>query len=352
VSYQQRPVDHSARAAIARRLRRQAVACGRLGSSLYADILFSAAVNVEQGGIAWALLAGHEADTPGSALALRLLGAVHRIALEGRASALAAHYPSTGGFPTPDEFLATLENHRDEVCSRLAEPVQTNEIGRAAALVGGFSLIAEKTQLPLRLLEIGASAGLNLLFDRYSYKSSTGTFGDTSSPVEFDLRDSDRSPPNAASMQVVERRGCDSNPLNTHCADDRLTLKSFVWPDQHKRLQLLDAGLEIAQTTPLVVERADAAGWLSETLARPVAGVTTVVFHSIVWQYLEASERNRIRSLLYEAGRGATADTPVAHLSMEPAGPRAELRLRLWPGTCQHLIATAGYHGLPVSWLV
>ena len=86
-----------ARAAVARRLLRQARWCGRLGSPLYEELLERAAADVEAGGECWQVLAGREGDPPGSALALRLMGAVHRLALDGRAPGLAAHYPSTGG---------------------------------------------------------------------------------------------------------------------------------------------------------------------------------------------------------------------------------------------------------------
>jgi hypothetical protein len=92
-------VSDAARAAVARRLRRQARACHALGSPLYSYLLERSADDAEAGGPAWSVLEGHESDPPGSALALRLMGAVHRLVLEGRAPSLAMHYPSAGGEP-------------------------------------------------------------------------------------------------------------------------------------------------------------------------------------------------------------------------------------------------------------
>ena len=129
-------------------------------------MLEQAAADVEAGGPGWAVLEGHEGDPAGSALALRFLGAVHRLVLEGRAPALARHYPSAGGEAGLEgawaAFRDTLEQHGDTLRALVHRPCQTNEVGRAAALFGGFLLVARETSLPLRLLELGASAGLNL----------------------------------------------------------------------------------------------------------------------------------------------------------------------------------------------
>ena len=151
-------------------LRQQETWCARLGSPLYAALLGAAAGDVEMGGPTLAVLAGHDDDPLGSALALRLLGAVHCLVLDGRAPALARHYPSAGGDAGPDgawpAFRDLLEAQRDTVRTLVDRPVQTNEAGRSAALLGGFFTVARETGLPLRLLELGSSAGLNLRWIR------------------------------------------------------------------------------------------------------------------------------------------------------------------------------------------
>ena len=332
----------------------QATECRRGGSALYERILGGVADDVRAGGVSARLLGGREDDPFGSALALRLLGAVHRIVLEGRAPDLAALYPSMGGAakagdPVP-AFLATLRDHEDEVARRLADGVQTNEVGRSAVLIGGYAAVAERSGLPLRVLEVGASAGLNLRFDHYAYDTGRQVLGDPDSPVRFSGVWEGEPPELPTDIAVAGRRGCDRNPLDPTTEEGRLTLLSYVWPDQTERIARLEAAIEVARRVPVTVDAADAATWVEEQLAEPRPGVATVVVHSIVLQYLPPERRRRFRAALDEAGRAATDDAPVAWLRMEPAGERAELRLTSWPSGHEELLAAAGYHGQPIWW--
>lgn len=334
----------------------QADQCGKAGSPLYEQILIGVLADLRGGGIAAELLAGRDDDPFGSVLALRLLGAVHRIVLEGRAPALAALYPSTGGDPTLGDavaaFLDVLREHRAEVEERLVDGVQTNEVARAAVLVGGYAAIVSRTGLPLRVLEVGTSAGLNLRFDHFAYDTGVVTSGDPDSSVRFGP-DWWEGPPPAlpARFEVVERRGCDRSPIDATTEDGRLTLLSFTWPDQLHRIARLEAAIEVARRVPVELERADAAAWVEAQLAEPRPGVATVVVHSIVFQYLSSDRRRRFRAAIEAAGARATAGAPVAWLRMEPAGESAELRLTTWPVGTEELLATAGYHGHPICWL-
>lgn len=332
----------------------QADACGRAGSPLYERLLRGIVDDVSSGGVTAGLLAEHAHDPFGSALALRFLGVVHRIALEGRAPALADLYPSTGGDPTSGDlvstFLETVAQHTDEIRDRLSEPVQTNEVGRSAVLAGGFAAVMRQTGLPLRLLEVGASAGLNLRFDRYAYDTGAQVGGDPMSPVRFTGIWQGRPPWLPTAFEVAARRGCDRNPLEVTSPEDRTTLRAFVWPDQVERLALLDAALEVAQDLAVPVDRADVADWTEALLDEQVAGTATVVFHSIVLQYVPPSRRRRFVAAIERAGGAATAERPLAWLRMEPAGDRAELRLTSWPGGTGAVLASAGYHGRPVWW--
>ena len=134
----------------------QATACAQSSSPLYGRILDAVVADLRTGGVTAELLTGRGDDPVGSALALRFLGAVHRIVLDGRAPDLAAFYPSMGGVSEGDPgpaFLRTVEHHRDEVSRHIDDGVQTNEVGRSAALVGGFAEVARTTGLPLRVLE-------------------------------------------------------------------------------------------------------------------------------------------------------------------------------------------------------
>jgi hypothetical protein len=300
------------------------------------------------GDAVYGVLEGHEDDPGPSMLALRLMGAVHRLVLRGDAPALAAHYPSASGRPGDGAwptFAELLRDRRDELRVLVEHPVQTNEPGRCAALLGGFLEVARRTGLPLRLLEVGASAGLNLRFDRYRYELGDERWGPADSQVAIRARLTGGRPPLDVSPPVASRAGCDPRPVDPHSEEGRLTLTSYVWADQMERLERLRTALALAAEDDVAVECAGAADWTEARLAEPAPGVATVVFHSIVLQYLPAAERERFERAM-RAPPG-----PLARLLMEPAGDLAEVRLTLWPGGEERLLARAGYHGDVVEWL-
>jgi hypothetical protein len=152
---------------------------------------------------------------------------------------------------------------------------------------------------------------------------------------------------------VVERRGCDRNPLDPTTDDGRLLLRSFVWPDQADRHRRLDAALAVAAEVPVVVDRADAAAWAAEQLAEARPGAATVLYHSIVWQYLPQTTKDGLVAALAAAGASASPASPVAWLRMEPPvdpSDAAELRLVTWSGgpATEVVVGRTGYHGDPV----
>lgn len=334
----------------------QADQCAAAGSPLYERILRGVLADVRSdGGIVREVVAGHEQDQFGSALVLRMLGAVHRIVLDGRAPELAASYPSVGGDAAAGDpaatFLTTLRQHKDEVARRLDDGLQTNEVGRASVLVAGFATVADRTGLPLRILEMGASAGLNLRWDAYAYEHPGGVAGDPDSPLRFaDVWES-AAPPLPERFDVAERRGCDPAPIDPATEEGRQRLRSFVWPDQLERSRRLEAALAVAARVPAVVERADGPDWVAERVAEAPAGVATVVVHSIVLQYLPRERRGAFRDAMAAAGRRASEAAPLAWLRFEPGGDVAELRLALWPEGRDELLATSGFHGAPARWL-
>lgn len=344
-----------ARLRISRQLAWQANQCRVLGSPLYARLLTRAARDAEAGGIVWEILRARQPDPFSSALSLRFMGAIHRIVLDGRAEPLAAHYPSVGGDPAVKrlwkDFWTTLVDHQDELRVTVRNPVQTNEVARAAALVGGFLHIFQRSQHPLRLLELGASAGLNLRWDHFRYVASPRrAWGPPRSSVRLEgvfIGDL----PFRGACEVVERLGCDTAPIDPTTREGQLRLKSFIWADQLDRLDRLKAAISISRRVPATVDAADAADWLDTLLVRLRPATTTVVFHTIVWQYLGRRSQDRIKRVIETAGRKARRDRPLAWLRLEPAGEMAELRLTIWPGGDETLLAKSGYHGRPVTWL-
>jgi hypothetical protein len=329
--------------------------CRLLGSPMYELLLARAADDLLAGGPTLHVLRGHENDPPRSFLHLRLMGSVHRLVLTGEAPELAALYPSVGGTAELDRvwpaFRATLERLDEPIRAGIDAPVQTNEVGRSAGLLGGFLTVARRTGLPLRVLEVGASAGLLMGFDRYRYESGAKSWGDPRSPVRFhDFIDGD-SFPWEVDTSVAEARGCDANPLDPSDPATALLLRGFVWPDQSERFELLSAALDFAAANPIGVEKQDAGEWVEEALASPRSGVATVLYHSIVLHYLSDASRSRLLAAIERAGEGASDAAPFAWLRLELGGDMAAVELTTWPGGEERLIARAGYQGPPVKWL-
>jgi hypothetical protein len=341
---------------IADNFRAQAHYCRLLGSPLYGHLMEEMATDLEAGGPALAVMAGHEQEPWAGMWQLRLMNAVHRIVLSGGAPELARHYPSAGGVADPEgawpALRSLLAEQPEAVRSEMeSAPVQTNEVGRCMALAGAFCTVSARTGLPLSVLEVGASAGFNLRFDRYRYEALGIGLGPPDSPLRFADFVSEGRPPLDAGLTVAERAGCDASPLDPSRERDRLLLQSFVWPDQVERFEALRGALDVAAREPLTVERADAAEWAERALAQQRPGTATVLFHSLVLMYLEDATRERMVAAIEAAGARATPEAPFAWLRMELGGDEAEVTLTSWPGGRAEVMARAGYHGRPVRWL-
>ena len=338
---------------------RQAAACIALGSPMYGDLLARAAADLRAGGVVERVLAGHEDDPGPSALALRLLGSVHRLVLERRAGELAAYYPSVGGTWSADggweAFRRLLLDRPDEVREWLDRPPQTNEVGRASALMGGLLQIGEAFRQPVRLFEIGSSGGLNLLADRFAYVDDRGaSFGDAASPVRLDVAWQGRTLAPWPDLRIVERTGSDPMPVDVRTVPGRLALTAYVWPDQTHRLERLRGALDLARHTPLDVRREGAARFVDSLDLLP--GATTVLWHSVMWQYLDRAEQEAVTSRIQALGARATGEAPFAHLFLEPTrrtpdGPHDFLVvLELWPTGDRRILGSTVGHGVPTTW--
>jgi hypothetical protein len=198
---------------------------------------------------------------------------------------------------------------------------------------------------------VGASAGLNLRFDRYRYETDRGTWGARDSRVVLREFWDGGEPPYEGDVSVAERRGCDPAPVDPCSDEGRLILLSYVWADQTERVANLRGALDVAREVPAAVEQADGRAWVERELASLPGGAVSVVFHSIVMPYLTQDEREAFEAAVARGGENARADAPLAWLRMEFGGEQCELRLRLWPGNEERLLATCGFHGRDVVWL-
>jgi hypothetical protein len=340
----------------ARLLRWQADACRDLGSPLYGDLLTRAADDLVAGGPTAEVLRGHFDDRLPSVLALRLLGGVHALALSGQAPELAVFYPSCGGRAesepgSPRAWAAlrrTLAADGESIRSWLDHPPQTNEVGRAAALLGGLRHMAAEVSLPIRLVEVGASAGLNLRADHFYVPGPAGSYGRADSPVVLTdgwLGD----PPPAARIEVVERTGGDLAPVDPLTPQGRLRLTAYVWPDQTGRLGRLRGAFEVAEHVPAELRTESASVTLAHT--KVAAGTWTVLWHSIFRQYLTELQRAELADGISALGATATDSARFAYLYLEQSrAGGCPVTLTTWPGGQRRILGSAPAHGLPVRW--
>ena len=330
--------------------------CSSLGSPFTAEVLSLLRDDLAGGGRTAELLRSWPGDPLADALPLRLAGALHALVLSGATPELAACYPPLHNqsrdrlWPALNEVL---NRHDDMIRHFLTSPPQTNEVGRSGVLLGGFLTVAELTGLPLRLLEIGASAGLNLFFDRYRYRLGSASWGDPDSPVVLAPDWTGGQPPLSAPLRVAERTACDRAPVDLEDPAQRLRLRAYIWADQTERLARLEAAMALARRESVTVERADAVDWVPDQLAVATEGRATVLTHSIMWTYVPAPDQAIIAAAIAAAGLRATDAAPLAWLRFEPSGTSSgpELRLTTWPGEQHRRLATATAHGNRVTWL-
>ena len=344
-------------------LTRQSMSCAAMGSPLSAFLLSRAAADVLEDGPCAELLLRDVRPGRGDAMALRFLAALHRMVLDRQAPLLALHYPSVGGTPdlrrVGDVMVHTVEHGGDRIAELLDQPCQTNEVGRSAGLMVGLLDVAALTGQPLALREVGASAGLNLRLDHFGYELPTGdgdemrVLGPADAELLFTGRYRAPLPGDPIALPVIaDRLGCDLHPIDPTTPEGRARVSSSVWADQTDRFERLGAALRTAARVPATVEQASAAAWVERQLADRRSGVTTVVLHSIVREYLPAAERDRLDAALEDAGATATEESPIAHVQLEPvtALRAGGITVRVWPHAPEpRVLATCGAHGTDVT---
>ncbi len=346
--------------AIAAAFTRQAEFCRLFAAPLTAAVCEAAALVLDNSSATGRAITVWPGEPMTDALVMRFTGGCNALVRAGRAPELAALYPPAP-LPSVEALTTALRAvFIDPACDAdmlawLAGPPQTNEVARSGVLMPGLMAIGAATQLPLRLFELGCSAGLNLNLDRFGYVLGGVAAGDAASSVQLAPVWTGPPPPDAA-VAVVSRRGVDISPLDVADAATRERLMAFVWPDQPERVRRAEAAIALAQRLPPPIDRADAADWVEREVA-PAAGSTAVVFHSIAFQYFPPATKARIAVHLAAAGAAADAGAPLVWLRYEMDDPSApqlpSLRLTLWRGGApeETLLARAHPHGTFVEWL-
>ena len=288
---------------------------------------------------------------------LRMAGALHALVLGGIDAELAEVYPARNPQWDMGEVvpvaLDAAARHYDFVADFITRPPQTNETRRAIGFLPGF----EGLKGPHHLLEIGASAGLNQHWDAFGYDGGhwfrAGAPGAPVMQTEWE----GPAPQLPADFAIASRRACDLTPLDIDADFDRLRLKSYIWPDQADRLERLDKAVAIARERGVHVEAANAADWLEAVLAGPLPEGTSVIYHSIAWQYFDADTHQRAMAAIEAAGARADERHRLVWLRYEhtkvfdPDGSslRHELDRMSWPGGVHERLALVDPHGFHVK---
>lgn len=271
-------------------------------------------------------------------------GAVHALLLGGAEHELAQFYRSIVGEAArlPDKAGPALV----AFCAENADPlaaiietrlVQTNVVKRALALRYGLAAIGRQVAAPVHLIEIGASAGLLLRFNRYGYTVGGRSFGERASPVQIDaawrgaaaVPDLDLLPP------LASVTGVDLHPLDARNAADRRWLEALVWPENRYEADLLRRALDLVAAAPPKIDAGDAIDACPALAASLPPGEPRVVFHAITRLHVPPEKLGTFDGAIAALGDAA----PLYWLSLE--GPGA-LDLRGPDGVVTRLASVGG----------
>jgi hypothetical protein len=289
------------------------------------------------------------------AMPLRVAGGLHWLVLTGADRRLVPVY---AGELTDqrviDALVAGLAREWDaKLVPWLDSPPQTNEAGRSASLMAGLLWLSRQLGPKFEMNEIGASAGVNTMMERYRYDLGGVEVGPPDSPMRI-APEWRGPPPPAGEVEIVAIRGCDVAPIDLSDPSEALRLKAYVWPDAPERMGRIDAAAKLATERLPLLERKDAATFVEERLEAPQAsGVTRVIYHSVMWQYLTSTGRQSITAAMENAGSRATVEKPLAWLRLETNREtfRHELSVRFGPGGEQAVtLSEAHPHGAWVIW--
>jgi len=339
----------------------QAEACRQLDSPLTAGLVTHMAEDYQAGGPTKDLIGDWPTSPIADALALRLCGALHGAVLRGHDGALSAAYRAFIGGQMGTEGVWTaarafLAREPGWVRNYLQYAPQTNEARRSILLLSGFLHLADTYDLEMDIFELGASAGLNMNWDKFYYETESWTWG-SPSPVILSTDWTGPPPPTHAPLRIASRAGCDINPLDLEQEEERTRLRSYCWPDVPGRMARLDGAIKIAREAGTKPDKANAADWLETKLAARSDTRLSVVYHSIFLQYPPANERARIYKIMEEAGAQATTSAPLAWIRFEPEALQTgnpdilqpTLDLVTWPGGQRRALAKANAHVTSVT---
>lgn len=297
---------------------------------------------------------------PGAPLAdavpLRVAGGIHALHLKGVEPGLAAIYEDRAGVDDAEIVAAAIRAHEADLLPWLDGPPQTNEAGRSSNFIAAMLWLAEQGLPPrFECLEIGSSAGINLMLDRYHYDLAGVQVGPDPGAMRFQPEWQGNPPPDRK-IEIASTKGCDVAPVDLTDPEQALRLKAYIWPEHTVRFERMAAAIAEAGKSPPDLVALNAADFVETELAMPqAAGTTRVQMHSIVWQYVPEDQQARVTAAMEAAGARATPERPLAWIALEANRVLHlhELVVRYWPGGAEPvMLARAHPHGASIDWRV
>jgi hypothetical protein len=333
--------------------RQQAAFCRKSGSALTGQVLETLAVILNSETRTGARILNWPGDPMEDALKLRIAGGLNALARSGKDTQISQIYRDGDG-DWEAIIGRVLREWDDWLYPWLDGPPQTNEVGRSGILYPGLMEIARRYGPTVELLELGASGGLNLNMDRFSYNLGGLTAGDPASEVRL-APEWKGLPPRRATVEIVARCGVDLQPLDLTHDSEANRMLAYVWPDQTERLVRAEAAISVLRQYPPLVDTGDAVEWIQAMLQRPQnMGVTRVVYHSSFLPYVSAESQTELKMVIEAAAANATTERPLAWMMKEPTEQIWEdkLMLRSWPGQGHlEILAEVHPHGAWINWL-
>lgn len=299
---------------------------------------------------------GWEGNPVADGLVLRLVGGLHALWLDGKEPRLDALFQGRSEpHEAAQEVATTLCEFDEKLLRWLDSPPQTNEPGRSAALMTGILHIAARyPDKSIELLEIGSSAGLNLLIDRFAFELGGVKVGPEESTILIQP-DWKGAPPPASPVTITSVRGCDIQPIDATQPENERRLLGYVWQDHPQRFTRVAKAIAMQREKPVDLVQADAADWVESRLAEPQKeGTLRILMHSIMWQYVSPEGQARITAAMEKAGASATPEKPLGWVSVEADRTfnRHDIVIRSWPDHAEPiLIGHAHAHGFWVEHL-
>ncbi|MCR9179612.1 MAG: DUF2332 domain-containing protein [Erythrobacteraceae bacterium] len=342
--------------AVATAFANQVAYCAHAGAHITARVVAGIAAVLGSG--AQGELLARIRDWPGAPLAdalpLRVAGGLHALHLSGAAPKLAPIY--RGEAAEAARIIAeVMAVHEAALLPWLDGPPQTNEAGRSANFIAAMLWLADQG-VPARFdcLEIGSSAGINLMLDRYAYDLGGVRVGPADAVMHF-APAWQGTPPPGHDIAILSTKGCDVAPVDLTDPAQALRLKAYIWPEHTVRFERMDAAIRAASERKPDLVQASAADFVEAELARSQApGTTRILMHSIVWQYVPADQQVRVTAAMEAAGAKASATSPLAWVQVEAdrSVHRHKLTVRYWPGGGEEVqLAWSHPHGADVEWL-